>query len=74
MTRLSYERYAPAEPLLAPLFAEMAPDHPERVAAWLGETFGGPTTYSERYGGYDWMVSQHIGKARARRNAPAGGS
>ena len=34
----------------------------ETVAAWLGETFGGPTTYSERYGGYDWMVSQHLGK------------
>ena len=30
----------PRAPLLAPLFAEMAPDHPERVSAWLGETFG----------------------------------
>ena len=62
MTRLFYERYVPADELLAPLFADMAADHPERVAAWLGETFGGPTTYSERYGGYDWMVSQHLGK------------
>jgi hypothetical protein len=41
----------------------MSPDHPERVAAWLGETFGGPKAYSERYGGYDRMVSQHLGKA-----------
>ena len=63
MTRLFYGRYVPEEPLLAPLFADMAPDHPERVAAWLAETFGGPTTYSEQYGGYDWMVSQHMGKA-----------
>jgi truncated hemoglobin YjbI len=63
MTRLFYETYVPVEPLLAPLFANMAPDHPERVAAWLAETFGGPTTYSEQYGGYDWMVSQHAGKA-----------
>ena len=63
MTRLFYEKYVPAEPLLAPLFVDMAPDHPERVAAWLAETFGGPATYSERYGGYDWMVSQHLGKA-----------
>ena len=63
MTRLFYGKYVPVDPLLAPLFASMAPDHPERVAAWLGETFGGPTTYSERFGGYDWMVSQHQGKA-----------
>jgi truncated hemoglobin YjbI len=63
MTRLFYEQYVPADPLLGPLFAEMAPDHPERVAAWLAETFGGPKTYSEQYGGYDWMVSQHLGKA-----------
>jgi hypothetical protein len=41
----------------------MSPDHPERVAAWLGETFGGPKRYLERYGGYDRMLSQHIGKA-----------
>ena len=63
MTRLFYEKYVPGEPLLAPLFADMAPDHPERVAAWLAETFGGPKTYTERYGGYDWMVSRHLGKA-----------
>jgi CDGSH-type Zn-finger protein len=42
MTHIFYERHVPQDPLLAPLFAEMSPDHPERVAAWLGETFGGP--------------------------------
>ena len=63
MTRIFYEAYVPEDPLLAPLFAEMAPDHPERVAAWLGEVFGGPRSYSERFGGYDRMVSRHIGKA-----------
>jgi CDGSH-type Zn-finger protein/truncated hemoglobin YjbI len=62
-TRLFYQKHVPADPLLAPLFADMAPDHPERVAAWLGETFGGPKRYTERYGGYDRMVSQHVGKA-----------
>jgi hypothetical protein len=40
----------------------MSPDHPERVAAWLSEVFGGPSFYTERYGGYRRMVSQHIGK------------
>jgi CDGSH-type Zn-finger protein/truncated hemoglobin YjbI len=62
MTRLFYSKYVPEDPLLAPLFGSMSPDHPERVAAWLGEVFGGPTFYSERYGGYPRMVSQHIGK------------
>ena len=63
MTRLFYEKYIPQDPLLAPLFAEMAPDHPERVASWLGEVFCGPKAYSGRYGGYTRMISQHIGKA-----------
>jgi CDGSH-type Zn-finger protein/truncated hemoglobin YjbI len=63
MTRLFYERHVPEDPLLAPLFANMAPDHPQRVARWLGEVFGGPKLYSENYGGYQRMISQHLGKA-----------
>ncbi|HEX4564589.1 MAG TPA: ferritin-like domain-containing protein, partial [Solirubrobacteraceae bacterium] len=63
MTRLFYEKYVPEDPLLAPLFANMAPDHPQRVARWLAEVFGGPHLYSERHGGYERMVSQHLGKA-----------
>ena len=63
MTRLFYEKHVPADPLLAPLFANMAPDHPQRVARWLGEVFGGPKLYSENYGGYQRMISQHLGKA-----------
>jgi truncated hemoglobin YjbI len=62
MTRIFYGVYVPHDPLLAPLFAHMAPDHPERVAAWLGEVFGGPATYTEQYGGYPHMLAQHIGK------------
>jgi CDGSH-type Zn-finger protein/truncated hemoglobin YjbI len=63
MTRIFYEKHVPADPLLAPLFANMAPDHPMRVARWLGEVFGGPKLYSESYGGYKRMISQHLGKA-----------
>jgi CDGSH-type Zn-finger protein/truncated hemoglobin YjbI len=63
MTRLFYERHVPQDPLLAPLFANMSPDHPERVARWLGEVFGGPKLYSATYGGYKRMISQHLGKA-----------
>jgi CDGSH-type Zn-finger protein/truncated hemoglobin YjbI len=62
MTRVFYEKYVPQDPLLAPLFANMSPDHPKRVAKWLSEVFCGPKAYSEQYGGYARMVSQHIGK------------
>jgi CDGSH-type Zn-finger protein/truncated hemoglobin YjbI len=63
MTRIFYSKYVPQDPLIGPLFANMSPDHPERVAAWLGEVFGGPKNYSGQYGGYERMVSQHLGKA-----------
>jgi CDGSH-type Zn-finger protein/truncated hemoglobin YjbI len=62
LTRTFYSKYVPGDPLVGPLFANMSPDHPERVAAWLGEVFGGPKNYSEQYGGYTRMVSQHLGK------------
>ncbi|HEX3781106.1 MAG TPA: CDGSH iron-sulfur domain-containing protein [Pseudonocardiaceae bacterium] len=62
MTKIFYAKYVPADPLLSPLFADMSPDHPERVAAWLGEVFGGPEAYSGTYGGYARMISQHLGK------------
>jgi CDGSH-type Zn-finger protein/truncated hemoglobin YjbI len=63
MTRIFYGKYVPEEPLLSPLFASMSPDHPERVAAWLSEVFGGPDFYSARFGGYTRMISQHLNKA-----------
>jgi CDGSH-type Zn-finger protein/truncated hemoglobin YjbI len=63
MTRIFYGKYVPEDPLLSPLFADMSPDHPERVAAWLGQVFGGPTFYTDRYGGYRRMLTQHLGKA-----------
>jgi truncated hemoglobin YjbI/CDGSH-type Zn-finger protein len=62
MTRLFYEKHVPQDPLLAPVFADMSADHPERVAKWLGEVFGGPRSYSREYGGYLRMVSQHEGR------------
>jgi CDGSH-type Zn-finger protein len=62
MTRLFYERHVPDDDLLAPLFAEMSADHPERVAKWLAEVFGGPSYYSDQYGGYNRMIGEHLGK------------
>jgi CDGSH-type Zn-finger protein/truncated hemoglobin YjbI len=62
MTRLFYEKHVAQDPLLAPLFATMSADHPQRVAKWLAEVFGGPKNYSEEFGGYPRMLSQHVGK------------
>ncbi|MET8469797.1 antibiotic biosynthesis monooxygenase [Streptomyces sp. NPDC006422] len=49
--------------LLGPLFADLPAEHAEHVALWLGEVFGGPSTYSEQHGGHTHMVAMHIGKA-----------
>src|SRR5688572_33361278 len=51
------------DPLLAPVFAGMPPDHPEHVALWLGEVFGGPPRYTEEHGGYAHMLAKHRGRA-----------
>jgi CDGSH-type Zn-finger protein len=63
LTRIFYERHVAEDELLAGLFSRMQPDHPERVASWLSEVFGGPELYSRRYGGYARMISQHVGKS-----------
>lgn len=62
MMRLFYEKHVPSDPLLAPLFANMAADHPQRVAKWLAEVFCGPKRYSAEHGGYPRMLAQHLGR------------
>jgi hemoglobin len=57
-----YEK-VPNDPVLAPVFADMSPDHSQHVAAWLGEVFGGPPTYSTAHGGHHHMISRHLGRA-----------
>lgn len=37
------------------------PQHTERLAAYWGEAWGGPPTYSERYGGESSVVRIHSG-------------
>jgi len=61
MTRLFYEKHIPADPELAPLFASVPADQPQRVAKWLVEVFGGATAYSNEYGGNAHMLSRHAG-------------
>ena len=65
LTRLTEAFYARvrADEVLAPVFAEMPRDHPEHVAIWLGEVFGGPPRYTEEHGGYPHMLAKHRGRA-----------
>jgi hemoglobin len=50
------------DPLLEPVFAQMGADHPKHVAAFIGEVFGGPKTYSGGHGGHAGMITKHLGK------------
>ena len=61
MTRLLYEKHVPADDLLAPLFADMAPDRAQREAAVIGAAFGGPAAPRRR-----------PGPSSPRSSAPAG--
>jgi CDGSH-type Zn-finger protein/truncated hemoglobin YjbI len=42
LTRLLYDKHVPADDLLAPVFAAVAPELPEREAAVIAAAFGGP--------------------------------
>jgi CDGSH-type Zn-finger protein/truncated hemoglobin YjbI len=57
MTRLFFEQHVPGDPVLAPLFANMPPGLPQRMAAWLGEVFGGPASGGQE-DGYPRMLAQ----------------
>ena len=52
----------PSDPVLAPVFARMAPEHVQHVSAFVSEVFGGPRTYSERLGGHPHMLERHVGR------------
>jgi hemoglobin len=59
------------DPLLAPVFATMSPDHSKHVAAFIGEVFGGPKAFSEHHGGHPAMIRKHVGRGitEAQRQA-----
>ena len=57
-----YARVA-AEPLLAPIFAHMSPEHIAHVSAFVGEVLGGPKVYSSRHGGHPAMIHKHANRA-----------
>lgn len=54
-----FYRRVRADELLAPLFAEMAEDHPHHVALFFAEVLGGPARYTEERGGFRVMRGYH---------------
>jgi len=61
LTTRFYE-HVRVDSLLGPVFAHMGSDHPAHVAAFLAEVLGGPTKYSEKYGGHPHMIRQHLNR------------
>jgi CDGSH-type Zn-finger protein/truncated hemoglobin YjbI len=47
MSSLLYAKHVPADPLLAPVFANMPPDQPCRLAAWLAGALGAPAGHPD---------------------------
>ena len=64
LVRLTSEFYrkVKADDILAPVFANMSDDHPGHVAAFIGEVFDGPKTYSEQHGGHPEMIRHHLNR------------
>lgn len=61
LTSIFYGR-VPQDPVLAPVFKEMSPEHPVHVARFVAEVFGGPPLYSEGHGGHAEMIRHHLGR------------
>lgn len=60
----AFYRRVPEDEVLAPVFADMHPEHAKHVATWLGQVFGGPEAYE---GGHARMVGRHLGRALTER-------
>lgn len=46
--------------LLRDVFAHMDNHHPQFVAQFIAEVFGGPASYSSERGGHPHMIRQHV--------------
>lgn len=51
-----------SDDLLGPVFERMDANHPAHVAAFIGEVFGGPKTYSLEHGGHPEMIRHHLNR------------
>lgn len=61
LTARFYEK-VPADPLLAPVFAAMSPQHAGLVASFIAEVFGGGTPYTSGGGSHATMIGRHLGR------------
>jgi hemoglobin len=60
--RKFYER-VPSDPVLAPVFSEMSPEHFKTVAHFVSEVLGGPPLYSgDGRHGHATMVAKHLAR------------
>ena len=57
-----FYQHAAADPILGPLFRDMDAHHPQFVAQFIGEVFGGPPRYSTGRGGHAHMIRAHLGR------------
>jgi hemoglobin len=49
------------DPVLLPVFKHPVASHIDHLTAFLGEEFGGPKRYSEKFGGFPAIVAVHRG-------------
>jgi hemoglobin len=61
LTAIFYDKVK-TDPILGPVFAAMDAHHPQYVAKFLAEVFGGPATYTQQRGGHAHMVGQHLNR------------
>ena len=72
MTRLLYEKHVPADDLLAPVFAAMTPELPQREAATFAAAFGGPPVGDRASDRPVTLPITGHGRRSPRSSAPAG--
>lgn len=62
LTKVFYEKVL-KDDLVGPVFRNMSPEHSRHVAHFIGEVFGGPSTYTtDDKGSHANMVAHHVGK------------
>lgn len=61
-----FYRRVGSDPVLGPVFAAMDPKHSAKVAAFVGQVFGGPTRYTDGGGSHASMIARHLGRSLTR--------
>ena len=59
-----------ADPVLNHPFSHSSPGHTDRLAAYWAEVFGGPDSYSRRYGDHSFVLGIHAGTGGDEEFAP----